>query len=459
MIEKFKSLFGNDWSKVSMIGTWIFLVAVVFKFSPWQNAEKSGKLINWDVVSYYAYLPATFEFHDLTLQFVDNDSIDYAGESKFWPSEAPNGGKVIKTTMGMSLLYAPFYAAASVHSFFGGVQMNSFSVLFEFYLCLSNLAFILFGLFFLRKVLNYYFSNSITAIVIPVLFVATNLFYYITVEPLHSHAYSFSLIAAFLWQTIQWHHMNTLKRSITLGLLTGLIVLVRPVNILVVFFFVMYEVTNFSTLKQKLKRFVADYKSILVISGSAFLVWVPQLIYWKIITGSFFFNSYIGEQFYFLNPHVIDGLFSYRKGWLLYTPVMIFAIIGLYFLPKKIKLGAIVLTVLLIYVVFSWWNWWYGGSFGARPMIDFYAFFAIAIAAFLNGVSKYVRLTSIAVIGLFTLLNVFQTLQVKSSAIHWDSMTKEAYWHNFMTLNPLPGLDNKFKSPNDVKAKRGEDEY
>ena len=92
-------------------------------------------------------------------------------------------------------------------------------------------------------------------------------------------------------------------------------------------------------------------------------------------------------------------------------------------------------------------------------MIDFYAFFGIAIAAFINGVSKYIRLTSIVLIGLFTLLNVFQTLQVKSSAIHWDSMTKEAYWHNFMTLNPLPGLENKFKSPNDEKAIQGEDEY
>ena len=76
---------------------------------PWKNAEKQNSLINWDITSYYAYLPAYFIHDDLTLSFTDNDSINYSAKHQFWPEIAPNGGKVIKTTMGLSFLYAPFF--------------------------------------------------------------------------------------------------------------------------------------------------------------------------------------------------------------------------------------------------------------------------------------------------------------------------------------------------------------
>lgn len=69
----------------------------------WQKKE----LLYWDVVSYYAYLPATFIYKDLSLKFIDN----YTGEHEFvfWPSTSPNGNYVIKTSMGLSYLYAPWF--------------------------------------------------------------------------------------------------------------------------------------------------------------------------------------------------------------------------------------------------------------------------------------------------------------------------------------------------------------
>lgn len=46
----------------------------------WQKRE----LLYWDVVSYYAYLPATFIYKDLSLKFTEN----YSGEHEFvfWPN-------------------------------------------------------------------------------------------------------------------------------------------------------------------------------------------------------------------------------------------------------------------------------------------------------------------------------------------------------------------------------------
>ncbi|MFO7610005.1 MAG: hypothetical protein R6X35_12570, partial [Candidatus Krumholzibacteriia bacterium] len=54
-------------------------------------------------------------------------------------------------------------------------------------------------------------------------------------------------------------------------------------------------------------------------------------------TGQFVFNSYMEEGFFFLKPKFFHGLFSYRKGWLVYSPVMTMAIIGFIWMRYKVS--------------------------------------------------------------------------------------------------------------------------
>ena len=56
--------------------------------------------------SYYAYLPATFIYQDLSLDFIHDESGKF--KDLIWPIETPLKKKAIITTMGMSILYAPF---------------------------------------------------------------------------------------------------------------------------------------------------------------------------------------------------------------------------------------------------------------------------------------------------------------------------------------------------------------
>jgi hypothetical protein len=63
-----------------------------------------------------------------------------------------------------------------------------------------------------------------------------------------------------------------------------------------------------------------------------------QLIYWKLTTGRWLYYSYEeGEKVRLFAPYLIPVLFSFKKGWLVYTPLMIFSILGLYSLYKKTK--------------------------------------------------------------------------------------------------------------------------
>lgn len=207
------------------------------------------------------------------------------------------------------------------------------------------------------------------------------------------------------------------------------------------------------------------YVHLFIMAACGFLLFLPQLIYWKLQTGHWFYNSYVGEHFYFNNPHILEGLFSFRKGWLIYTPTMLIAIGGIFFLLKSKKefyYSTLVLLILYVYVAFSWWCWWYGGSFGQRSMIDLYPFLTIPLAAFLAYISNRTdwisRTTSVVVI-LLVCLNLFQTMQAKYNIIHYDSMTKAAYIDAFFRTEKHPEREKLLQHPNLEKAMRGEDEY
>jgi hypothetical protein len=186
----------------------------------------------------------------------------------------------------------------------------------------------------------------------------------------------------------------------------------------------------------------------------------PQLLYWKWITGHYFFNSYVGEQFYWGQPHIIEGLFGFRKGWLVYSPIMIASVIGMFMLFRKGKEFAwpiFTLFSVYIYVIFSWWCWWYGGAYGMRAMIDIYPFLCIPFAVFINRISpnKIVMGTLVFLV----MWNCFRMFQYRRGVIHFDSMNKEAFVKGFFRIERTPELEKYFKSPDYQAAMKGEERY
>ena len=333
------------------------------------------------------------------------------------------------------------------------------------FLVISSWFYAFLGLFYLRKILLTYFNDTVTSFTLFSIVLATNLFYYITIESAMSHSYSFFLFTIFIWLTIKWHKNKNLKTAIFLGLAIGLISLIRPTNAMLSIVFVLLGVTNLKSLKNKVQLFWVYKNHILSIVAFAIIVWIPQIIYWKYATGSWLYFSYGEERFYFNNPHIMEGLFSYRKGWLLYTPIMIFAILGLVFLYKKQyrkwMLPIFVFTALNIYVVYSWWCWWYGGSFGSRPMVESYALLAIPLAAvfaYFDKQTSYLRSIPLFIIFFAVSLNLFQTHQTKT-CLHHDGMTEKAYWTNFVNLGWPHGIDEMMKRPDYKKAIKGINEY
>lgn len=435
----------------------LFTVKTTINLEPWNRKA----IIDQDIIFYYGYLPATFIYHDLGFTFPDKPGFT----GKVWSLPSPNGKRVQKMSMGVAYLYSPFFAGAHWYTLATGGVANGYSPNYHKALVWAGLFYFVLGLFLLHLILSRYFSDQITAIVLLVIGVGTNLFNYATWDGAMSHVYSFFLFALAFYSYLRWLASPRFWNTLLLGISAGLIVLVRPTNILFPVFLVLLFFFENKSAAEKIK-FLKDLKSkwVLLVFGF-FLVWIPQFGYWKINTGHFMYYSYQNEPFYFSHPQIINGLFSYRKGWLVYTPVMVLSLVGIFALRGNLKTffwPTLISLLLVLYVTFSWWCWWYGGSFGARPMIEFYVMLSVPLAAFLKWISQqriiFKWLTGIVLIG-FIWLNNFQSRQYRSTLLHWDSMSKKAYWAIWGKTNWPPDYDKLIIPTDAEKARRGETEY
>jgi hypothetical protein len=429
----------------------------IFNLSTW----KRSAVIETDGLSYYAYLPAAFIYHDLSLGFLSNP---HPPPVSMWPLKTESGKLVIKTSMGMAVFYAPFFFAAQLFAPAFHDAATGYTPVYHFFLSFTSLLYFYLGLFVLRRILMRYFSDGVTALAIVAIALGTNMFYYVSVETLSAHPTAFFLITLFLYYTIRWHEHHKTFHVLALGICMGLLILVRPTHILVSLLFLFYEVRDLKTFQDKLRLLLANVRVLSLIPILVILIFIPQLLYWKMQTGHYLFNSYIGETFYFSKPHILAAWFSYRKGWLVYTPVMCFFFAGLWVMPERLKfwrLSILLFFCLSTYMLFCWWCWWYGGSFGMRTYIDYYGLFALPLAAFLEwSLSGRFRYSFGILTSILILLNLFQTYQYKRGVIHYDSMSRAKYWAVFLRLGEQTTESDKYLRPPDyAKAMKGEEKY
>lgn len=444
------------WSVVAVWMVLLILFVANFQYKFWKDDKR---IIRGDVVSYYQYLPALFVHHDLSMQFTREDPSFY--KDHFWIHPTEKGGLVGRMTIGMSVVYAPFFLVAHALAEPLGYPPDGFSTPYKFALLISCLFYVFFGLWFLRKALLTYFSEKETAITLLVIGLATNLFFYTVIEPPKSHAYSFSLVALLILLVIRWYGTGSWRHAILIGVVAGMILLVRPSNLLLLLVVFLWGIGTWDDLRNRLRFFLKGWPKLMVMALIAVLVLSPQLIYWEITTGQLIFYSYDQERFFFDQPHIIKGMFGYRNGWLVYTPVMVFSLAGMivgYRKYRRLIMPVAIVWLINVYLIFSWWCWWYASAFGLRAMIDSYALLAFPLTAFTAWTLRkhiMIRTVYLTLIAFFIFLNIFQTHQYYTGAIHWGSMTREAYWDSFLRKQPSERFKSLLKHPDYHLAKKG----
>jgi len=404
---------------------------------------KNNDVFQWDITGYYSYLQATFIDKDVSLSFITPENKKQYDGITYTFVDDQEGYHIFKYSMGMSVMYAPFFLIAHSLAKPLGFAPDGYSAIYQFAVEFSGLFYLIIGLYFIRRLLIQFYSERIAALTIGIIFFATNLLYYSTVEAPMSHAYTFSLLAVLLYFTQQYYQKVKIKYVAALGVVMGLIILIRPLNVLFVLPIILYKVYSFFELKQRFLFFIKHYKHVLLFVVLMFLICLPQLLYYKFVTGHYLVFSYGSkERFYFNEPKILDVLFSFRKGWFIYTPIMLFVMYALWRLRKHHLMGfkssIYILLPIYLFLVSSWWCWWYGGSFSQRSLIDLYPLLLFPLAAILHhlkDVSIFKKRISYTFITICLLLNILQTFQYKYNIIDYDGMTFKEYAHVFGTLD------------------------
>lgn len=415
--------------------------------------KKNIHIIRQDALVYYTYLPATFIENDPF--FLRKD--EYDSLYRFWTKPTSIGRNVPKTTMGIALLEAPFFFGGDLYAKNTYHAEDGFSKPYQRAVALSSTFYAILGALFLFLFLKRRFSNWASFVSTLLITFGTNLYFYSVYEQGMSHPYTFFLLSALLLIISNWLSKKTILKSLLIGVLIGLIVLIRPINILFLLpIFIMFRETKENWKDYLLRLFKPISPLILIILGGV-LSWLPQLIFWKIQAGTFLYFSYPGETFFWLKPHVFDGLFSFRKGWFIYTPLMAFALFGSLRLYKNHKNYFWALMIFLppfLYITFSWWSWWYGGGFSARTLIDILPFMALPLTSLIEWtLEKKQRLYLLILPILFVALNIFQSWQYLNGVIHYDSMTWKSYKKSFLKTESTQEYYDLLQQPDYEKAR------
>lgn len=407
------------------------------------GGDKPKWIILADGKGYYAYLPAVFIYHDLNFGFFEEKEMSPLSDPKLFYDYRvySNGHAINKCFCGTALMQMPFFIAAHAATKITDGQADGYSRLYPVFIQIAAIFYFILGLYFLSKLLKLYdFKTASIIIVLIAVTFGTNAFYYIVREAAMSHIYSFSLIAVFLFLSKKYFSHYKPAHIVILAALLGLIVLVRPVNVIVIF---LLPFTASSWYNLKRGFFSAIHKPWHLAAGVCFFMAIVsiQMLVYKISTGSFFIDSYSEEYFEFLHPHISGFLFSYKKGAFLYTPILFISLLGLLYFRKTNRFqffSILFFLLMMIYIFSSWCNWWYGGSFSSRVLIDYFPVFMILLAAALESFrNKVLKGFLIGLLAGLLIVNQIQVYQYRYGAIHYENMDKQLYWENFLRIDKL----------------------
>ncbi len=427
-------------------------------WAPYWDTRNVQAILTWDALGYYIYLPAHFIYDDLrTMAFVPKMMADYGPTSAFYQAfqvpGGPPGHLVTKYPIGLALLEAPFFGIGHALAKALGYPADGFSAPYQASIAFGGIAYAVAGLGLLRRVLLTYFSDLLTALTLVVVVLGTNYFQYAVYDVAMAHSACFTLYALLLWCTIRWHQTPRVRWALGIGLSLGLLVVVRPSEMIAVVLPLLWGLDGKVALQRKLEMARRYWPQLTVAAAVGLAAVSPQLLYWKWATNHWLFYSYEEQGFSFVHPYLRQVLFSFRKGWLVYTPLMLLALAGFWPLwrtHRAVAVPVLAFGVLNLWVVAAWDIWWYGGSFGQRAMVQSYAALSLPLAALLTrwvGASSHTpgftaeqpawrKLMAGPLLILLILLNLFQTWQYMFGIITTEDMTS-SYWRAVF-LNAQP---------------------
>lgn len=416
-----------------VVGLTLLLLTTTFF---WGTENYEYRIVHSDGRGYYAFLPALLIQKDLSFKSTHAAEISsYEVEiDPHYLVENKKGQTFNKCYPGVATMQFPFFLMASAYES-GESNVTGYSIAYLKFFHLGALFFGVLGFFFLRRYLFLALKDKNLALVTAILiFFGTSIFYQAVFRPSMSHHYSFCLFAAFALYIHKYAKEFRLRHVLIIGALLGLIVMVRPLNILVVLS-IPFLLGSWGNVQVFFRKLLQVKNCHLGLSLLVFLVAIcPIFILNYGQTGDWMNWSYEGEGFQFGKNHFFEVLFGFRIGLFVHLPITLLALVGLIFMFKKQRQAVLFWLGYLSIITFfisSWWSWDFGGFYGNRVYIEHMVFFAVPLAYLIKGMKwRWIGLSLATICMLFMWMRAYQLV----AGIIPNRMTAATYFKSILVL-------------------------
>jgi MFS family permease len=221
---------------------------------------------------------------------------------------------------------------------------------------------------------------------------ASSLPVYMYFNPSWSNAHSAFAVALFLWYWMRTRNARTWLQCVTLGALGGLMLDVYYLTAVVLLLPLLESLAGYGA---SLLGHSGELAWRLFLKNAAFSMtlvtaFLPTLIAKKIIYGSYFNMGYT-EQWFWKSPALFKVCFSSEHGLFSWTPILLFAVTGLFVLRKydrTLGLYLIIIFAACMYTVGCYQDWHGISSYGNRFFVGLTPLFVLGLAALFDWLAR-----------------------------------------------------------------------
>ena len=396
--------------------------------------------VRGDGVGYYAYARSPLIQHNLDFA----PDYQHANES-FRENRLDKNGQPVPEfrtrtghlenhfTVGPAILWSPFLLVAHAgvllaRSLGSAIPADGFSTPYRIAMALATAFYGFLGLLISFRLARKYVDERWALLATLAIWWASSLPVYMYFNPSWSHALSAFVVALFLWYWDRTRGSRTLLQWIVLGAIGGLMLDVYYANAM------LFVILPFEALRQYAVAFrgaaaspvhvsqpaPADVPASLIsappISGlnasrppgfsqlvarhlsfaiTLLICLLPTLIAHRVVYGSAFQTGYIPiSQWNWSSPYLLSVLFSSDHGLISWTPILLFALIGLVAFWRSVpRVGALFITAALAFYYFmaSYPDWDGISSYGNRFFVSLTPLFILGLAVFLERFTRIFR--------------------------------------------------------------------
>jgi hypothetical protein len=349
----------------------------------------STKIRGADEIEYFSHLRS----------FVFDGDLDFTNEYGHFYEANPQGLRAFKETfldrrepktgrpinfapIGSAVVWSPFYLAA--HALVGlGVlkgPADGFSPAYSGAASYGSAFLGILGFFFIYQALRKHLgvSEGLAMTAVLATWFGTPALYYMTVAPAFAHAPSIFAVSLFFLLWLRARDKDGVFDWVLMGVAGGLAMLIREQAAL--FFIAPGLDLGWRLVRGDFKRALERGAAVL---GAAGVVFVPQLLAYHALNGTYGPTQLVQRKMDFTAPHVLDVLIDPGHGLLLWTPLLIVSILGLIRAIPRLGFVGVLLAAAFasqIYINGSVLSWHQAGAFGSRRFVDSTVLFAIGFA-------------------------------------------------------------------------------